>query len=379
MPQSPHIAVIGSGIAGASVAFGLASRGADVTVVDDSMSGQATAAGAGIIAPWVSTSTGAYYRTYAAGGGFYPQLLERLAEFGIEIGYRRTGAIIVDRDPGRLAEAALLVRERAASAGAVAGDVAELDPAELRSAFPPIDPELSGLLVTGGGRVDGRTLRDGLLTAAVASGAEIVRDSAVDVSASAVTTTSATIGCDAVVVAAGARSTEILRRLGQTLAISPQRGQLIHLSLRGANTSRWPTVHPLGPHYITPFDSGRIVIGATREDGSGFDVRPTAAGQRQVLDDALSIAPGLAEATVLETRVGIRPMSARASGLPFAGQVPGAPGLWLASGFGAGGLTMGPLIGDAIARDLLGEPAPEIAALGLEEQPELSPSPSPSA
>ncbi|RBP62337.1 D-amino-acid dehydrogenase [Brevibacterium sanguinis] len=366
---SPRIVVIGSGIAGASVAFGLAARSAAVTLIDDAMSGQATAAGAGIIAPWVSSSDGAYYETYAAGGAFYPELLSRLSASGItDVGYRRTGAIVVDRDPSRLAEAAVLVRERAAAAGAVAGEVTELDPTRLRRACPPIDPEMSGLLITGGGRVDGRMLRDGLLTAAAGSGAELVRDSVVGLTASggsswSVATASARVDCDAVVVAAGARSPEILGRLGHRVAIAGQRGQLIHLSLPGANTGTWPTVHPLGHHYITPFDSGRIVIGATREDGTGFDVRPTAAGLRQVLDDALAIAPGLAEATVLETRVGIRPMSQRDNRLPFAGRITDASGLWLASGFGAGGLTMGPLIGDAIARDILGEPAPEIAAL----------------
>src|SRR5699024_9804154 len=53
-------------------------------------------------------------------------------------------------------------------------------------------------------------------------------------------------------------------------------GQLLHLELRGVNTSPWPTIHPLDHHYITPFDGGRIVAGATREDGVGFDVRATA-------------------------------------------------------------------------------------------------------
>src|SRR5699024_11492937 len=55
----------------------------------------------------------------------------------------------------------------------------------------------------------------------------------------------------------------------------------------------------------------------------------TAAGTKRVLDDALRIAPGLAEATVLETRVGVRPMATREGALPYAGAVPGADGLWL--------------------------------------------------
>lgn len=369
---SARVAVIGGGIAGASVAFGLASREVSVTIFDDAMNGQATAASAGIIAPWVSTSTGAYYETYAAGGNFYPDFLNRLSALGIpDLGYRRSGALVVNSDPVVLAEAARLIRDRVAGAGSVAGEVHDMDSANLREIFPPIASEMTGLFITGGGRVDGRTLRDAILTGAHAYGARLVHDSARTISTGhrggtwKVGTTSATEDFDAIVVAGGARSTEMLQRLGHSVAITAQRGQLIHLGLHGINTSPWPTVHPLDHHYITPFDGGRVVIGATREDGVGFDVRATAAGQHQVLSDALRIAPGLAEATVVETRVGVRPMSTRTSGLPYAGAVPGAQDLWVASGFGAGGLTMGPLIGDAIARAILGQQAAEIAHLGL--------------
>lgn len=368
---SARVAVIGSGIAGASVAFGLASRNVSVTVFDDAMAGQATAASAGIIAPWVSTSIGAYYEAYAAGGNFYPDFLDRLSGLGIpELGYRRPGALVVNRDPGVIAEAGRLIRDRVAAAGAVAGEVHDLDSANLRELFPPIAPGMTGLYITGGGRVDGRTLRDAILTGAKTYGARLVCDSARTITSGtsgtrSVGTTSAVEDFDAIVIAGGARSSDILERLGHTVAITAQRGQLIHLELAATNTSPWPTVHPLDHHYITPFDGGRVVIGATREGGVGFDVRTTAAGQKQVLDDALRIAPGLAEATILETRVGVRPMSTRPGGLPFAGAVPGADGLWLASGFGAGGLTMGPLIGDGLARAILGQAAPEIADLSL--------------
>lgn len=374
-----RIAVIGSGIAGASVAFGLASRDVGVTVFDDAMSGQATAASAGIIAPWVSTSTGPYYETYAAGGNFYPVFLDRLRSLGIpDLGYRRSGALVVNENPETLAEAARLIRDRTAAARSAAGEVHDLDSANLGELFPPIAPEMTGLFITGGGRVDGRTLRDEILTGARAFGARLVADSAQIISNAgtggrrtsggslwSVGSTSAREDFDAVVIAGGARSAELLERLGHTVPITAQRGQLVHLGLAGANTSPWPTVHPLDHHYITPFDGGRIVVGATREDGVGFDVRPTAAGVKQVLDDALRIAPGLAAATILETRVGVRPMSTRKSGLPYAGAVPGAEGLWLASGFGAGGLTMGPLIGDGLARLIVGQEAPEITHLGF--------------
>ena len=98
-----------------------------------------------------------------------------------------------------------------------------------------------------------------------------------------------------------------------------------------------------GHHYLLAFPGGRVVVGATREAGAGFDHRVTAAGQRQVLDAALALAPGLADATVLETRVGFRPVTP--DGFPLLGAVPGLGGLVVATGLGANGLTYGPLMG----------------------------------
>jgi D-amino-acid dehydrogenase len=58
--------------------------------------------------------------------------------------------------------------------------------------------------------------------------------------------------------------------------------------------------------------------------------------------------------------VGLRPL---ADDLPVAGALPDRPGVYVTTGYGAGGLTMGPRIGDAIARLIIGEPAPEIEAV----------------
>jgi D-amino-acid dehydrogenase len=102
------------------------------------------------------------------------------------------------------------------------------------------------------------------------------------------------------------------------------------------------------------FDDGRIVAGATRETGSGFDYRITPAGLAEILGQALAVAPGLADGTYLETRVGFRPMG---PGLrPLLGPVPGLTGLVVATGLGATGLTMGPLAGSLAAQAALGLP-----------------------
>jgi D-amino-acid dehydrogenase len=66
------------------------------------------------------------------------------------------------------------------------------------------------------------------------------------------------------------------------------------------------------------------------------------------------VAPGLAAAGYLETRVGFRPMSPDAR--PLLGPVPGVEGLVVATGLGPTGLTMGPYAGEIAARAALGEP-----------------------
>jgi D-amino-acid dehydrogenase len=102
-------------------------------------------------------------------------------------------------------------------------------------------------------------------------------------------------------------------------------------------------VVPPSSHYLLAFPGSRVVAGATREEGSGFDDRVTVAGQREVLDEALRVAPGLAAGTLLETRVGFRP--ATPDGLPLVGPVEQCPGLVAATGFGPAGLTVGPFAG----------------------------------
>ena len=65
-----------------------------------------------------------------------------------------------------------------------------------------------------------------------------------------------------------------------------------------------------------------------------------------MLEAALAIAPGLADAEIIETRVGLRPLAA---GLPTVSRHPEVEGLVVGTGLGAGGLTMGPLCGRLLA------------------------------
>lgn len=349
--------VIGTGVAGAATAFSLARRGVAVTMIDAGFDGQATAAGAGIIQPWSSSADGPFYELYAAGADHYPALIEELAAVGVhDIGYRRSGALVVNRDPDVLDVIEARVTRRAASAASV-GTVSRIPNSRARELFPPLDDGFDAVHISGGARVDGRTLRAGLLAGATALGATVLPGTAsvapMDAGGWAVEVDGRSLAADTLVIAAGAWTNRLLEPFGRRIGVEPQRGQITHLRVAGADTRFWPSVQPVASHYLVAFDDARVVVGATRETGSGFDPRVTAAGQRQILEDALSVAPGLADATIIETRVGLRPL---ADGeLPVVGALRGLDGVYVNAGFGAAGLTMGPLVGDRLAAVVVGE------------------------
>jgi D-amino-acid dehydrogenase len=71
----------------------------------------------------------------------------------------------------------------------------------------------------------------------------------------------------------------------------------------------------------------------------------------------LRLCPGLADATFLEVRVGLRPVSD--DDLPIIGALPAAPNVYVATGLGANGLLLGPVTGRVVA-DLLSGRAPAV-------------------
>lgn len=347
-----RIAVVGGGIAGTSVAFHAARGGADVLLIDRHHDGQATAAGAGIICPWTSrVDNPEHYRLGAAGGAYYPELITRLQQAGqTDLGYRRTGVLCLGADSADAARIDELVRRRAGQ-HREAGEISTLTGGQAQQLFPPLRDDLLAVHVAGGARVDGRLLRDALHNAAVQYGAQ-TRSGDADLLVEADRVSGVRVDderhpADVVVAAAGAWTPAFLSGTPTRLSLEPQRGQITHLALPGSATGDWPVVQPPNRHYLVPFDDSRIVAGATRETGAGFDPRTTAAGLAENLSEALSAAPGLADAGYIQTRVGLRPFSA--DGLPHLGWLPQPRGVAVATGFGPTGLTMAPFAGKLIA------------------------------
>jgi D-amino-acid dehydrogenase len=359
--------VVGGGIVGASTSFHAARAGARVLVVDRDDAGRATSAGAGIVSPETDLHhTEAYFELGRRAAEYYPTLLDALPR---RAGYQRCGMLVVaaDEREERAFEAfapRALQRQRERAEVQPAETMREIDGVEARSLFPPLASVRRALWNPRGARVDGREITGALHEGGAARGVQRAVGSVERIlvepsggggderRVTGVIVDDERHDAPVIVVAGGAWSPALAAPLGLRVAVEPQRGQIAHLVLQGADSGPWPMVSGFRDHYLVAWPGGRVAVGATRETGSGFDARTTAAGVREVLNEALRLAPGLATATLLEVRVGLRPLAA--DGLPILGRAPRHAGLWLATGHGPAGLTLGPISGKLVAEAALG-------------------------
>ena len=212
-----RLIVVGSGIVGSACAYTASSLGAQVTLIDAGWSGQATAAGAGIICPWTSGGGDpAGYDFACAAAQGYPALVAELADLGeTDVSYRQAGALVVADGEDELEP----VRARLAAQRAghpEMGDVQVITGPAVQRLFPPLRPAMPALHIPGAARVDGRKIRDALVRAACREGATIRAGDAVLVCrggrAAGVLAGGELIEADAVVAATGAWTPSFVER-----------------------------------------------------------------------------------------------------------------------------------------------------------------------
>ena len=356
--QAYDAVVVGGGIVGTSAAYSLVRSGARTLLVDREDPGKATAAGAGIISPEAyNGGDHPWYRLLVGGLEYYPELIAQIGGAEADTGYAPCGQLVVAVGAEEKAVFEANARQiLALEAARGTDDIAVLKGAEARALFPPLSSVEGGLLYRRAARVDGRKLNRALLEKGVRDGLELRRAEAGALRVEAGTLRGLEVAGERVetprlIIAGGAWSAHWSAQLGLAIPVEPQRGQIVHLRLHDTDTSAWPILFGLEGHYMVPWPDGRLAVGATHE-AAGFAAAPTAEGVREVLDTALRLAPGLAAAEFVEVRVGLRPVSA--DGLPVLGPVPGADGVFVATGHGAVGLHLGPLSGRLAAEWSLG-------------------------
>lgn len=394
MVEQTDVVVVGGGIVGTATAFHLAEKGVDTVLIDGKKEGRATHAGAGIVSPSTSSRRADedWFAFAVEAAAHYAGLVRRLETQGIDDhGYQETDllSVAVDETEVDELEADLeRIEHRTGPDGPSDERIQEIDPAEAAETFPPLADAERVLRVENAARVDGAQFTSGLHRAARRTGLStfegtveeievdsgtisgVVVDAHGGVSREQQRTAGETerIEADSVVVAGGAWSAAFGNDLGLELPVDPVRGQILHLDAGDGfdpGVAEWPIVVGYDDNYLVPWPDDRVAVGATREAEVGFDPRATAGGVEEVLDAGLRLAPGLADATFEEVRVGLRPGSP--DGLPMLGPVPDVEGAFVATGHGPTGLTLGPYSGKVVAELVRGnEPEVDISAFAPE-------------
>ena len=334
-----------------------------VLVVDraDSVGAGTSGVAAGMLAPVTEADFGEEgpLRVNLAARERWPGFAAELEEVtGLPTGYRDSGALVVaaDRDD---AEALRRLQDFQHSLGLGSEWLA---PSRCRELEPGLSPRIAGgILAPQDGSADPRATLRALAAAAgdVELGVEV---EAIEHEGGAVTgvrTSTGSIACERVVVAAGPWSAA-LAPFGDGPPVRPVKGQILELRTRGAMPAPFERVLRTPRCYLVARGDGRVVLGATVEE-QGFDTAVTADGVFRLLEAAWEVLPEVGELELVGAHAGLRPGTPDNTPVVGPGELDGL--VW-ATGHWRNGVLLAPLTGDAVAALLAGdEPPHDIHAL----------------
>jgi glycine oxidase len=304
---------------------------------------QSTNAAAGMLAPLgESEAPGAMLDAGVRALRAYPALvdeLERACGFNVEL--RQDGILRAATDDGGIER----LRRTFAWQREMGFDVQWLDGAACREIEPRLSERVeAAVLSPSEATVSNQLMALALERAAIARGAEVrQRHPVIGAKRSkgrinAVQAGDETLAAETIVLAAGARSGQIARKLGIALPVFPVRGQM--MALGGMSQPIGRPVWGSGG-YLVPRANGLVFAGATVER-VGFRRRTTVAALRAIRRMAIELVPQLASATVHFSWAGLRPGTP--DELPFVGPVPGT-NVVVATGHYRNGILLGPITG----------------------------------
>ncbi|WP_263140361.1 glycine oxidase ThiO [Pseudomonas sp. RIT-PI-AD] len=345
------ILVVGGGAIGLLSTWALARAGLDVVLLESGATGrEASWAGGGIVSPlypWrYSPAVTALAHWSQA---FYPELAEQLLELtGADPEVHVTGLFWLDLEDET--EALLWARAQGRALhpvdmAAVRGAVPVLGEGFNRAIHMPGVANVRNPRLVSALRLALETLPNVTIEEHCAVSGFLHRGGRV----SGVQTSGGEREGDAVLVAAGAWSGDLLANLGLALPVEPVKGQMILYKCAADFLSSMVLA---GGRYAIPRRDGHILVGSTLEH-VGFDKRPTDEALASLKASAETLLPDLIGASVVGHWAGLRPGSP--DGIPFIGPVPGFEGLWLNCGHYRNGLVLAPASCQLLTDLLLGQ------------------------
>jgi glycine oxidase len=329
-----RIVIVGGGLVGTCFALEASARGAEVIVVDRTgLHAEASTAGAGILGANAEALTGAHAADegVAAREALMRWVPELEALTKLSARCARRGTLVSATSDDEFAVYKEWLRAHESQGVALTGTEArELEPSLATPAHGAVlfeddgslEPARLGSAVTAAVHSAGIRTCCGVAVAAVLMHSGAVTGVRLD--------DGTAVDGDAVVIASGAWSAQLLAPLGIADDVLPLRGQLLELRPRSGELR---TVLFEDKRYIVPRGDGRYVVGSTMER-VGFDRGTTESAYADLMTFASRVVPSFRDAEVLAHWAGLRPFRA---GGPRIGATPIA-GLFTSFGHGRNGI-----------------------------------------
>jgi 4-methylaminobutanoate oxidase (formaldehyde-forming) len=375
--QPAGVVVIGSGAFGASTAYHLARRGADVVLVDQhALGSQTSPRAAGLTSQADVHPVMARLRHEAC------LAFERFEEeTGRSVHYHRSGSLKAAYTEA--GEAHLRTGlENARALGIEARLLAAQEAKRLAPHFEPGPARAIGY-VPSDGWLEPARVATGLAAQAARLGARMLPFTPVETLLQTggrvvgVETAAGRIEAPVVVDAAGAWTSRVAAAAGITLPLVPVRHQLLITEPIAGVEPFQPIVRLLEPSVYVRYADGGLMFGGYEDAPRVIDPLALPRGfqiadleldlgvLRALLDEVAERFPALTRARVALHRGGAPTMTP--DGRPILGRVPGLDGLYVASGCCVGGLSLSPAAGRALADLILdGKSDPDLAPLSVE-------------
>ena len=349
-----RVAVIGAGIVGGAIAFYLARRGADVTLIDAGEPGMGATSHS---FAWIN-GFGKEPRGY---GGLNRRSLDTWDRFArlldTDIGLRWGGQLTwaaTDEDAESLTQDVA----RLQSWGYVARMI---DEAEMMRLEPGLKPGLvkAAAISDNDGHVPGTLVAQVCARRVSEMGGRVIAGKTVtglDVQAGSVASvqlSEGSVDCDAVVLAAGVGTTELAAMAGVHVPQEESPGVVVSTSpmppvLRNVAALYGP---PVGGEdkevHVRQGTDGVVLMGEGTQESLARDDSPEHAAR--ILERASTYLPELKSATPVPVPVGYRPMPV--DGLPVLGYTEAVPNMYVA--LMHSGITLGPLVGELATMEIL--------------------------
>ncbi len=163
-------------------------------------------------------------------------------------------------------------------------------------------------------------------------------------------TTKGKYEADAVVIAAGAWSNQLLAALSLKIQTQPVRGQMLLFKAK----PKWLNCMVLKDnYYLIPRQDGRILVGSTLEN-VGFNKQTTTDAYQALYQAAQNLIPDIRQFPVEHHWAGLRPSAPK--GIPYIGEHPEVKGLYINTGHFRNGIVTAPASAQLLANLILQQP-----------------------